>query len=261
MPEINVGFKNQPILNLAIDNTDLGNRYVDLVKKNYKKQFPVFRDSAKYTVEYMHSLAEKAKQELNWNWNSNTYSVDITTQLHTNLVELLSVNGFDTVPEHLDSLIHELHYCLHTLEHGTKSRTSWLQIEWFNTDGFDLSYDFKFQTHIEFGALKLQNPYVGHPPQQVFAENDFSNIDSTCKFHDKVTPGVMIYIMEQPTIINQKRVLDAFEEHAPNFVKKHGVEKIKHYTGAPVIGHVTNLDALRQVVQSPLLELDFIEFV
>ena len=81
MPKINVAFKNQPILNLAIDDTELGHRYVGLVKDNYLKQFPVFRDSAKYTVEYMHGLAEQAKKELNWNWSHDTYSVDITTQL------------------------------------------------------------------------------------------------------------------------------------------------------------------------------------
>lgn len=260
MPNIQVAFKNQPVLNLSISESEIGHRYVNLVKENYNTQSLVFRDSSKYSIDYMHQLAEHARQELNWDWLHNNYTLDITTQLHTNLVELLSNNGFDTVPDHLDWLIHELHYCLHTIENGSTSRTAWLQIEWFNQSKFALDYDFEFQTRIEFGAVKFQNPYVGHPPFQVFKENDFKNVNSTCKFHDHVIPGIMIYIRKQPNIIDRAKVLSAFQQHAPEFVELHGLDKIAHYTGAPIIGHVTNLDDLYFVQQSPLLTLDYITF-
>jgi len=260
MPEMTVAFKDLPALNLVIDNTDLGRNYYELVKKNYKKQKPVFRDSAKCTIDYMHQLADQAQKELGWEWHADQYNLDVTTHLHTNLVELLGTSGFEHVPEHLDSMLHDMHFCLHALEHGTNTRTSWLQIEWFNTDGFELPTDFEFQTQVEFGDLKLQNPYVGHPPQQVFAEGDFDNIDSTCKFHDRVIPGVMIYIQHSPTIIDRDKVLSAFQKHTPEFVNRVGADTIKYYTGAPVIGHVKNLDDLCIVQEAPLLELDYIWF-
>lgn len=261
MSIITVKFKGLPAVQLNIANDDLGRRYYQLVKDNYQQQLPIFRDRPKYTVEYMLQLANLAKEHLGWNWSFDHYDIGITALLHKDIEQLLA-NGFDeSVPAELDELLHELHYCLHIIQSPrTSHRDAWLQIEWYNDAGFDLNTTDIFQHNLKFGDIKLQNPYVGHGPLQVYLEQDFTNIPQTCKFHDLVRPGINIVIHNFTYEVETDKILEKFKIHAPNFVEQHGIEKIKSYIGYPVIGQVTNLEDLHTVAQAPILELDKIEF-
>ena len=260
MPQIQVKFKNYPALNLDIAETALGHRYTNLIKSNYKREFPIFRDLPKYTVEYMLELAKQAKEAFGWKWEADKYHTGITALLHKDL-ELLLSKGFDAIPSKYDHLVHELHYCLHIIqfEQPVKKRHGWLQIEWFNDDGFDLEDTDIFQHSTKFGDLRLQNPYVGHGPLQIFAEQDYTDIPQTCKFHDFVKPGINIVINGYKNFSIDK-ILTAFKTHAPEFVAQHTEQKIIDYIGYPVVGSVTNLEVLRSVVRSPVLELEEITF-
>lgn len=258
---IYVKFKNLPELFLEIDNTELGYRYTQLVKENYKNSFPVFRDSIKYTTEYMTELVDQAKDKLKWDWSADNYGVDVTAALHKDLERLLGANGFDSVTEDNDMLLHELHYCLHLIQFPTsiKERTSWLQIEWFNDSGFPLDSSFNFSKSLKFGQLRLQNPYVGHGPLQIYLERDYTNIPQTCKFHDFVRPGINIGLMDYQ-IANTEQILQKFKQHAPEFVEQCGEDLIAHYTGYPIIGAVKNLTDLEKVKSAATLELEYIKF-
>lgn len=260
MPQIHVKFKNYPALHLDIAETAIGYQYANLVKTNYEQEFPVFRDRPKYTVNYMLELAREAKEKLGWAWELEHYDVDVTALLHKDLEELLA-NGFDSVPAELDHLLHELHYCLHLIQFGENTkRDAWLQIEWYNDKGFELVGTDLFQHNMKFGDLKLQNPYVGHGPLQIFLERDYTNIPQTCKFHDYVKPGLNIVIAEFNKPIDVKEITKAFKHHAPAFVNQHTEQKIIDYIGYPVIGCVTNLDVLTEVAQAPVLDLEGIIF-
>ena len=259
MSTINVKFKNYPVLHLAIDSTDIGQRYYNLVKETYDKEPPIYRDTNRYTVEYMSTLVRKAKEVFGWNWEADEYNLENAPLFHKDL-EITLKNGFGAIPAEYDYLVHELHYGLHKLEHGIKAqRTAWLQIEWYNDAGFDLDRSFNFNPNLNFGDVKLQNPWVGHGPLQIFEESDFTNISQTCKFHDFVKPGINI---STSTLLGRdtNQIIDAFKEHDPMFVEMHGEEKIKHYTGYPVIGHVTNLDDLEQCLKEHILVLDSLSF-
>jgi len=260
MPQIQVTFKNLPTLNLSIVDTELGHRYYDLVKENYEQQTPIFRDRPKYTVDYMLELAKEAKERLGWSWSFDHYDINVTALMHKD-IERIAAEGFDKIPAELDELLHELHYCLHIIQSPQATlRDAWLQIEWFNDAGFPLDTTDIFQHNLRIGDLRLQNPYVGHGPLQVYLEQDFTNIPQTCKFHNMVRPGLNIVILQVDHPVNVDNILTTFTTHSPEFVKQHGLEKIKSYIGYPVIGRVTNLADLYTVAQAPLLELGEIKF-
>lgn len=262
MPNLHVHFRNQPVLTIAVANTDLGHRYVNLVQDNYKRQFPTYRDRIRYTPEYMLELAQQAKSAFGWQWSFDHYDLSVTPQLHRDLERLLGETGFEDVPAKYDHLLNELHYCLHIVQHPdiVRTRQGVMQIEWFNDDGFYLDRDFEFSTTIKFGDVVFQNPYVGHSPAQIYNEQDYSNLESACRFPDRVKPGIVIAITNTHTI-DPMTVLAEFQQHDPGFVLWHGTDTILHYTGFPVIGSVVNTDDLRIVVDAPdALELDRIEF-
>lgn len=261
MPNIYVKFKEYAPLVLAIDDTVVGNNYVSLVKHNYETSFPIFRDRPKYTVDYMSQLAREAKAKLGWEWDCENYDVSVTALLHKDLEQAVGSLGFDAIPAELDVLIHELHYCLHIIQNRIEQtkRNAWLQIEWYNDSGFPLDGTDLFTSELKFGDVRLQNPFVGHGPLQMYLERDFANIPQTCKFHNFVKPGINVAIENFP-IFDPIVVLNKFKKHNPEFVKHQTEEKILAYTGHPVIGKVRNLTDLQNVADAPILELEYIKF-
>lgn len=259
---INLKFIDQPVLHLSILDNEIGNRYFNLVKDNYQNQKPIFRDRLKYTVEYMHLLAKEASDKLGWRWESDTYTIANTVLLHKNIEELLGSIGFANVPAEYDNLLHELHYCLHIIQDNKEhtSRNGWLQIEWYNDDGFELDKDFYFSKELKFGDIKLQNPWVGHGPLQIYLEQDFTKISQTCKFHNFVKPGINVVISNFPQFEESDQLIEQFRKHASEFVNLHGVDKIINYTGYPIIGKILNLNDLKTVVDAPVLVFEKLEF-
>lgn len=260
---ITVNFQNQAPLYLEIRNSEVGRRYFELVKSNYQKSKPIYRDELKYTPEYIYQLAAKARTAFGWNWDQVTdFSSGIAPYLHKDL-EVLLAQGFEKIPEKYDDLIHELHYCLHLIQHkpGEKrTRNSWFQIEWYNDEGFELDPEFRFQTQLQVGDVRFQNPFVGHGPWQMWREQDFLNITQTCKFHTFVKPGINIVHTAQPGVTEVDQLIEKFKQHDPVFVQTHGVEKIRRYIGHPIIGRVINLNDLRQIKQEPILTLASLGF-
>lgn len=260
MPVIDLKFKNQPVLHLSIEDSNIGWQYFNLVKENYTKSKPIYRESNKYTLEYMLSLVTKAKEVLGWDWRADNYNLENCAVFHKDIEVLLGKTGFNTVPAEYDDLLHELHYGLHILEHGTNTRVGWLQIEWYNDEGFDLDYSFEFSSSANFGDLKFQNPFVGHGPLQMYDEQDFINISQTCKFHTFVKPGINIATVDFSKITFYDEIIQLFKQHDPAFVSLHSEEKIRHYTGYPKIGRVANLDDLQTCLDSPSLEFESLSF-
>ncbi len=157
-----------------------------------------------------------------------------------------------------------MHFCIHAVESSailapvvytesnfittpvnkvqTSVPVSFLQIEWFNDDGFALDKSFKFKLNMEVGDIKLQNPFVGHGPLQIYRYNDWSNVFQTCHFHDFVRPGINIYTkVRDNTDILDGSYEEWWQTNATEFVSQHGMEKIWHYTGHPVIGRTLNV--------------------
>ena len=261
--DVVVKFKNQPELHIQLDDNPTASAWLELFKKNYQREFPIFRDQKKYTLAYLNELANRAKIQLGWKDTIEIKTINDTVQLHKNLEKTLA-NGFENISADNDELIHELHFCLHKSEYIDISNNThfrqFLQIEWFNNDGIELDINFQHLMYCEFGHIRLQNPYVGHIPLQVYDQNDFSNIMQTCKFHDFIRPGLYIHTAHRPIHeheFNKEQYINWWMTYAKEFVDLHGMDKILHYTGQPVIGRVLNLDDLETVVNSNnILELE-----
>ena len=258
MNYINIFFKNNDPIVIKLIDHPVGDKFFKLVKSNLEKEKPIFRDHAKYNEEYLKELSVHLKKELDWNWLKEEYSLENTVAMHKEIENLLEKDySFKKIPGHLQNLIHEAHFCIHTIQYRDKNNIhgNFLQIEWFNDDFIELNEDLKFSTELSPGDIILQNPYVGHPPLQCYQQNDYKNIMRTCTFHDRIKPGIKINLF-QLVDIDLEKYKNWWHENGLEFVNLHGFKKILSYTGFPVVGKVTNLQTLQEVLKTPVLELD-----
>jgi hypothetical protein len=255
-------FKNLPPLEATIAESITGNNYYSFLKENYINQSPIFRDVAKYTVEYMSDLVAQAKHKLGWNWEYKPGDHKVAAQLHKD-IEVLLEKGFESIPAEHDELVHEIHQCLHLLNEGrnySAPRQDWLQIEWYNDNTLPIDDSFTFANMMNFGDLKLQYPFVGAGPLQIYMEKDYTKISQTCKFQTVIRPGINIVIDDFEYFTEHQKLLADIKKHDNNFYNLHGSETILRYTGYPVIGKVTNLDTLEYIIKQPTLEFEKLEF-
>ena len=258
--KISIKFQKHPAVEIAIDDTETGRFYFEISKKHNQFQVPFFRDTKDYTADYMIQLAHKAKKAFDWDWLSESYDTSITANLHKDLENSIGKLGFANIPAEYDDLLYDLHHCLHAIQFGKTQagREDNLQIEWFTDDSVPLPASFSFQESSEFGDLILINPYVGHNPLQIYRENDFGCLSTTCKFHDIIKPGI---VLSQGTKCNKDAIVEKFKENDEAFVNLHGEDTIRYYSGEAVIGRTLNVDVLKQIKRSPsLLILDKVEF-
>ena len=250
MAEILLKFESLPALLVSINEDNTSTLFFELLKKNMKKQPPIFRDNAGYTKAYLKELAYQLKADLGWDWMSNDYTIEDTIKMHKEIENMLDKEkSFANVPKDTHELIHEAHFCIHAVQwHNPKfPHGNFLQLEWFNDDYTELPDDARFVFQPDFGDIILQNPYVGHPPVQCWIQNDYENITRTCQFHDRIKPGIKINL----TTPNKRFPLKEYEQwwttNAPNFVNQHSMEKIIKYTGFPLVGKVKNKEMLDKI--------------
>ena len=255
-----IKFHNAPELQYRLDNSELAHRYMKLLQTQYVNDpCPVFRDQQKYTQEHFNVLAQQAQKELGWDWIKPCYDLSTTTKLHKDLEQYLA-RGFENISEAHDELLHELHFCLHAIESGSK-RNNWLQIEWYNDNGFEITADeYPARLNLEFGDLRLQNPYVGHHPLYLYQQKDIINVMQTCRLHDFVKPGMNLVINSEKNTLENNQYLNWFRQHGSDFLKQHSEEILLKFTGHPVIGHVINKQDLETVITMPVLEFEYLKF-
>jgi hypothetical protein len=269
MTDILVKYRYFPALEIELASNTVATGYRQLVAENVNREPPIFRDQCRYTAQYFEQLAIQVRDQLGWQWvNADYNNFETTTLLHKRIEEYIGgPTDYMAAPAEHHELMHEIHYCLHAIQHNS-SRGQWLQVEWYNNDGFFLPPDFEFQMELKFGDIKLQNPYVGHCPLLVWEQNDYTNVSQTCKFHDFAKPGINIVIENyQPRRYSdghpydQGLYLSWFREHGIDFLAEFGESQLLHYTGWPVVGRVTNLDVLTDIKAAPLLELESVQVV
>jgi len=259
--KIKLYFEGWSPLSIDVVDTRTGRLYYDLVKKHYTLKKPFYKDNIKWTKEYLIELANIAKKELGWNWLSDDYSLDVTTQLHKDLEYSVGRVGFENMPEEYDWLLYDMHHCLHSIQNGktNKERNCNLQLEWLTDDHIELPTEFEFVTDINRGDLILINPYVGHNPLQLYMENDASDLMSTCKFHDQIKPAIVISSFTSRVTKNE--MLEWLNDNDPEFVKLHTPEKILYYSGSARIGSVDNLELFENIMHSTTeLKFERLEF-
>lgn len=263
MSDITVIFRNQPPLHIQLYNNTAAHLWKQLFTKNYQQQFPLFRDMLKYTWEYLEQLIDQVNQTCGWNFASKLQTWDDTLELHKH-IEVTLANGFEDIPASWHDLLHEIHFALHKIQQRELDRKphrgNFLQLEWFNNDTLPLPEDFVFTPTPKVGSIRLQNAYVGHTPQMIYNQNDFSQVFQTCRFHDLIKPGLHIVCVSNSHPAWWAHRLDDYKTQwhtqAPEFVEYHGWERIMYYTGHPIIGKVENLSDLAQVYACPdVLEL------
>ena len=261
MLQFEIQFKNTPALLCQLHNTELATSYYHLLKQQYLDDpCPIFRDPQRYDLTYFNELCIKGQQILGWDWARDVYDLATTVELHKD-IEAYLAQGYENIPKEHDDLLHELHFALHAIEAGSQ-RSTWLQVEWYNDLGFPISADeYPGKTTLDFGDIRLQNPYVGHHPHFIYQQRDSANISQTCRFHDLCKPGINLVIEQGEHIpIDWPDYLSFFRRYANEFLVHHGEEKLCKFTGHPVVGRIVNLQDFRTVLAEPYLEFDSLVF-
>jgi hypothetical protein len=260
MSSFAIKFYNTPELRYQLIDTDLAKRYLELLYSEYTADpTPIFRDQQKYTLGYFKTLAQQAHDRLGWDWIRPVYNLTTTIRLHKDIEQYLA-RGFENIPEEHDELLHELHYCLHSIESGSK-RNNWLQVEWYNDHGFEITPDeYPAKLNLEFGDLRLQNPYVGHHPLYLYQQQDSIDIMQTCQFHNFVKPGLNLVINQENKKFDIDQYVNWFRTHGTDFLNIHGEETLLKFTGHPVVGNIVNKHDLETVVSTPILEFEYLKF-
>lgn len=260
--KIQVQFENQPVLSISVNDTETGRLYFDITRKQNQIQQPFYRDTMLWTTEYMAQLAQRAKEAFGWDWLHDHYDLSVSTQLHKDLENSIGKLGFSQIPEKYDDLLYDLHHCLHAIQNGHNNkqvRSANFQIEWLTDNCVALPESFEFMPETALGDLILINPYVGHNPLQIYNENDFTQLSTTCRFHDIIKPGIVL--CDKTKYINKNTVLQKFQDEDSEFVQLHGAEKIKYYSGSAVIGQVDDINLFRHLRSSPtMLKLQSVIF-
>lgn len=259
--DFEVKFADVPAIQCKLHDTDLAKRYLNLLKDQYSQDpNPIFRDPQRYNLDYFKQLVLEAKEVLGWDWHRDNYSIETTTLLHKDIEQYLA-QGYEHIPKEQDHILDELHFCLHSIQAGGQ-RTDWLQVEWFNDAGFDIDEnEYPAKIDLEFGDIRLQNPYVGHHPLYLYEQRDHTNINQTCRFHDRAKPGVNIVIANRPIPnFNWDSYLSWFRFHAPDFLESKTVETFKKFTGHPIIGTVINKQDLEKLIKQPIIVFEYISF-
>ena len=264
MLDITVIFKNQQPLHIELNNTAAALQWKQLFLNNYQREFPLFRDMQQYTWERLEQLVHQVNDTCGWNFTEKIETLEHTVALHKH-VEVALANGCDAIPRSWFDLIDELHFTLHTIEQNNMSRIprrgNFLQVEWFNNDFVPLPDDFVFTDLAEFGSVRLQNAHSGHPPLMMYKQNDHADVFQTCRFHNRIKPGLHIMTAKaridgQPKEYIDSEYQDWWMTHAPEFVAQHSMDKIMYYTGYPIIGKVINIRDLERINRYPgILEL------
>lgn len=255
-----IKFKHTKALQVKLDDTNLAQKYYQLLKQEYTSDPNViFRDQKYYTVDKLAELYTEANKHLGWNWDISDLSVDNLTVLHKDIEKLVG-GGYGDIPAELDGLVHDIHFTLHSVETGN-SRGAWLQLEWFNDKGFSISpEEYPGKHKCTPGDIKLQNPWVGHSPYMCYIQDDYKDLMMTCKFHDWTKPGLNIMIEKYGDNIDIPSIKRWFTNHSPEFVASHGWDTIESYIGEPVVGKVINLDDLDALLEQEHIEFESIEF-
>ena len=253
MYDITLYFKNSQPLCIQLDDNSVARQWKNLFQKNLALSLPINKSFQNPSIEKLIELVNEANQKLKWNFANDIKTLDDTVLLHKHIEEICA-NGFNSIPAQYDDLIHNIHECIHNLESSflgidnAPPHDGIFTLEWFNDDGFALDKTFDHTLNLEIGQIKLQNPYVGHSPLQVYRTNDFSNIAQTCRFHDFVRPGLSIVTgVHNRNKFSLSHYIKWWKTNAPEFIKNHGLEKILHYTGHPIIGRVVNIDNLNAI--------------
>jgi hypothetical protein len=258
MKNFAIFYKNCDYLEIELDSTKLAHNYFDLLQNTYQNYPDVIsRDEKYYTLDVFQDLAIQCAEAFNWKWNTNDLSLENRTIMHKDIEHLVG-NGYEHIPEKYDELVHNMHMALHALETGN-GRGPWLTIEWYNDEGFYIApEDYPKKLKCKFGDIKLQNPFVGHHPAFVYRQNDYTNVELTCKFHDFCKPGVNIVIEDYHSLPSNH--LDNykkwFHRHAPKFVEKHSWNTILDYTGEAIVGRVKNVNTLQEILEKPYLQFE-----
>lgn len=265
MPSIKIKFKECEWLYIDLYDSTVCKEYVKLLRTNLERQKPIFRDPARYTKSYMQELCVHLKSTLGWNWLDDDYSIENTTRFHKDIEELIDKEGdFQKIDGETQNLIHEAHFCIHTLQYKNPNYTHGyaLQLEWFNDDYTDLPDDAIIDPQVQFGDVILQNAYVGHPPIQCYQQNDFSNIERTCAFPDRIKPGIKINLMpgnDKP--FDWKKYKDWWFNNCRDYVEKVGIDTIEYYTGFTKLGSVRDKQILKSTLQKEVLDIEQVEIV
>ena len=186
---------------------------------------------------------KKANDLFGFDWPLNPQTQDEYNLMHKDI---------ETAPKHKADLLQQIHNDLHVKEsHGSKA--SHIQVVWSESLGQfyrkkPISYDMPdhaepFEKELKYGDVYLGFPHVGKSPEVCMLQNDVSNLNQTCKIHNKIVCDILISLSNQ-TCNTDNDLLLWYEANKITMFTK---EEMLKYNGWAKIGEVINKDDIENV--------------
>jgi len=184
-----------------------------------------------------------ANELFGFNWPLSPRSQEDYNMMHKDI---------ETAPKHKADLLQQIHNDLHVKEsHGSKA--SHIQVVWSESLGQfyrkkPISYDMPdhaepFEKELKYGDVYLGFPHVGKSPEVCMLQNDVSNLNQTCKIHNKIVCDILISLSNQ-TCNTDNDLLLWYEANKITMFTK---EEMLKYNGWAKIGEVINKDDIENV--------------
>jgi hypothetical protein len=166
---------------------------------------PSLMDHSRFTIKYFEELIEKARDIPGFSWQQYDIKPGMENyinnqrqfnSMHRDLEVWAGINKYAGLSVPQQTLLNELHCCLHTLETPNVKH----RYEFRGRDFLQIRHDIektltrmpdktKFERVVFQGQIVLEYPYVGKEPMACLLHNDNSELEQSCRVIDHVSLG------------------------------------------------------------------------
>jgi hypothetical protein len=191
---------------------------------------------------------QEANKEFGFNWATNPKTQDEYNQMHKDI---------ETAPKDKADQLQSIHNHLHVKEAGN-NKASQIQFVWSESLGqfykkqpieYDMPKDAEpFDKTIAYGDVYLGYPHVGKSPEVCMSQNDNSNLEQTCRIHNKIVCDILISLVDV-TCKSDNQLLEWYDNNKITMFTK---EEMLKYNGWAKIGEVINKEQINNIDRNNL---------
>ena len=186
---------------------------------------------------------KKANDLFGFDWPLNPQTQDEYNLMHKDI---------ETAPEKMADLLQSIHHDLHVNENGSNT-ASHIQIVWSESLGQfykkqPINCDMpdnaeSFEKELKYGDVYLGFPHIGKSPEVCMLQNDNSNLNQTCRIHNKIVCNILISLTDLNCATDEQLISWYDENKITMFTK----EEMLKYNGWAKIGEVINKDDIEKM--------------
>jgi len=191
---------------------------------------------------------DQANKLFGFSWPTNPSTQEEYNKMHKDI---------ETAPKDKADVLQNIHSHLHIKESGS-NKASHVQIVWSESLGqfykkqpidCNMPEDAEpFDKTISYGDVYLGYPHIGKSPEVCMLQKDNSNLNQTCRIHDKIVCDILISL----TSLNCETDNQLLKWYDDNKITMFTKEEMLKYNGWAKIGEVFNKDQIDKIDRNNL---------